>query len=219
MKNSDMSLNKDSNPEIKAGKNAAVKAWRTIRERQRVRASKDSYQLEKFVGPSVVVNIKHPESVSENGLGPDVSFGRGIVSQFHKTPHDIACGRFWELRWAYGCPLDCNYCYLRGTMRGNMRPNVIRVEYVLAALDEAFARIKNPSIFNSGELSDSMMNPAVMAKIADKFESQSTHKLSTLSKFGPKNAQFLINKPRKQVICAWSVNAIEVAKKDRKSVV
>src|SRR5487761_133329 len=33
------------------------------------------------------------------------------------------------------------------------------------------------------------------------------------SKFGPKNAQFLINKPRKQVICAWSVNAIEVAKK------
>jgi DNA repair photolyase len=57
------------------------------------------------------------------------------------------------------------------------------------------------------------MNPTVMAQIADKFEAQSKHKLSTLSKFGPKNAEPFVSKPRKQTICAWSINAIEVARR------
>jgi DNA repair photolyase len=98
-------------------------------------------------------------------------------------------------------------------MRGRMRPSFVKVEHVLAALDDAFTRIKRPSLFNSGELSDSLMNPLHMAKIADKFEGQSRHKLVTLSKFGPKAVGFLIEKPRKQVICAWSINSFEVARR------
>ena|SRR2546428_178287 len=195
-------------------KKAAKKAWRTIRaERKRI-SSEGSARLEEFVRPSVISRIVHPEAVQKTlTLEPHTSYGKGLVSLFHKTPHDIACGPFWELRWAFGCPLDCNYCYLRGTMRGKMNPRIVNVNYVLSALDAAFASIPEPSIFNSGELADSLMNPLVMAKIADKFEEQSKHKLATLSKFGPRNAQFLVAKPRKQTICAWSINALEVAKR------
>ena len=98
-------------------------------------------------------------------------------------------------------------------MRGNMKPRFVRFEYVEKALDEAFAAIRRPAIFNSGELSDSLMNPTLMAQIADKFDRQDKHKLSTLSKFGPKNVEFLVHKPRKNIICSWSINAIEVAKR------
>ena len=98
-----------------------------------------------------------------------------------------------------------------------MNPRIVNLNYVLSALDSAFASIAEPSIFNSGELADSLMNPAVMAKIADRFEQQDTHKLSTLSKFGPKNVKFLVDRPRKQTICAWSINALEVAKKWEKA--
>ena len=61
---------------------------------------------------------------------------------------------------------------LRGTMRGRMKPQYVRTELVLQALDEAFAKIKTPAIFNSGELSDSLMNPPLMKPIVNKFEEQ-----------------------------------------------
>ncbi|MGI0081136.1 MAG: spore photoproduct lyase family protein, partial [Nitrososphaerales archaeon] len=208
-----VSLEHDNTESPSTYKDAAYKAWRTIRNRQRAHSSYGARALEAFVAPSQVTRIEHPEATSTPDTEPTLSFGKGIISQFHKTPADIACGKFWELRWAYGCPLDCNYCYLRGTMRGNMKPRIIKTEYVMSALDQAFSSIKTPSIFNSGELSDSLMNPAVMAQVADKFETQSKHKLSTLSKFGPKNVEPFVSKPRKQTICAWSVNAIEVTRR------
>lgn len=193
---------------------AAYKAWRTIRTDRRVRRSVGSRQLAEFVEPRFVTSLVHPEIVPEIETPPaETSYGGGLVSLFHKTPEDIACGPFWELRWAFGCPLDCNYCYLRGTMRGKMMPRFVKFEHLSSALDQAFSRIRAPSIFNSGELSDSLMNPAIMSQIADKFDRQNKHKLSTLSKFGPKNVKFLVDKPRRNVVCAWSINAIEVARK------
>jgi spore photoproduct lyase len=195
-------------------KEAAYKAWRTIRTERRVRHGMGNRQLVEFVKPAVVTSLVHPETVPQiEPAPPETSFGGGLVSLFHKTPGDIACGPFWELRWAFGCPLDCSYCYLRGTMRGKMKPRFVKFEHIDAALDQAFTKLRAPSIFNSGELSDSLMNPAIMSQIADRFDRQSRHKLSTLSKFGPKNVKFLVEKPRRNVICAWSVNAVEVAKR------
>ncbi len=176
-----------------------------------------SRTIQEFVNPETVTSLIHPEAIAPKEKEETTSFGKGIVSLFHKTPPDIACGRFWELRWAFGCPLDCNYCYLRGTMRGRMKPSPIKPKYIMAALDEAFENIKEPSIFNSGELSDSLMFPSLMEQIADKFEEQSKHTLATLSKFGPRNIDFFIRKPRKHVICAWSINAIEVANRWEKA--
>ncbi len=193
---------------------AAFKAWGTIRKDRRIAVAEGARRLEEFVSPRMVTVLKHPELLeSVKPEGYPTSFGKGIVTLFHKTPPEIACGRFWELRWAFGCPLDCSYCYLRGTMRGNMKPRIIKTHYILEALDEAFAALNQPAVFNSGELCDSLMNPPVMEQIADKFEEQRKHKLLTLSKFGQENARFLVSKSRRQVICAWSLNAVEVAKR------
>jgi DNA repair photolyase len=190
---------------------AAKKAWRKIRTNKRVLRGKGSTKLEEYVRPSAVSHIIHPEILSKGRQVGQTSYGKGLVNLFHKTPAGIACGPFWELRWAFGCPLDCNYCYLRGTMEGKMKPRIVNANYVLSALDTAFSSISEPSLFNSGELADSLMNPSVMATLADRFEQQKLHKLITLSKFGPKNVRFLVEKPRKQTICAWSINAQEVA--------
>jgi len=83
----------------------------------------------------------------------------GIIVPFEKTPFDIVCPHFWELRWAYGCPYHCAYCYLQGTFRGNKEPRTKNIDEILFTLDNAFKdRTLEPSIFNSGELSDSLMN-------------------------------------------------------------
>lgn len=197
-------------------RNAALKAWRTIKRKRRETASKGVRSLQEFVPPASVGSLNHPEVIEVDETREE-SFGKGIVKLFQKTPEDIVCGKFWELRWAFGCPLDCNYCYLRGTMRGRMRPSFVKTEHVLGALEEAFAHIRTPSLFNSGELSDSLMNPLLMSKVADKFETQDRHKLVTLSKFGPRAVGFLLEKTRKQVVCAWSINAPEIARRWEKA--
>jgi DNA repair photolyase len=94
-----------------------------------------------------------------------------------------------------------------------MKPQYVRTELVLQALDEAFAKILTPTIFNSGELADSLMNPQLMAPIVKKFEEQKLHKIYLLSKFGLSNVGFLTNELHNQTICAWSINASEVSKR------
>ena len=192
-------------------KEAAKKAWRTIRRKGHEKIAQESLEITKFIKPATMRKLRHPEMTDITDDEESTWEGNNIVRLFHKTPRDIACGKFWELRWAYGCPFNCSYCYLRGTMRGNMKPRYVRIELVLEALDEAFQKIRTPVIFNAGELSDSLMNPPLMEQIADKFEEQIMHKLFLLTKFDKKNARFLIEKPRRQVICGWSINAPAVA--------
>lgn len=198
-------------------KEAALKAWKTIRSEKRDSASRDTSKLTSFISPDKIESIKHPETAIVKEESESAWHGNRIIMPFDKTPPDIGCGMFWELRWAYGCPFDCSYCYLRGTMRGRMKPQFVRTELVLQALDEAFANIKMPVIFNSGELSDSLMNPQLMKPIVDKFEEQQKHKIYLLSKCGFQNVGFLIEQPRKQVICGWSINVPEIAKRWEKA--
>jgi spore photoproduct lyase len=137
-----------------------------------------------------------------------------IIVYFSRTPYDIVCPHFWELRWAFGCPFDCAYCYLQGTGRGNKNPKYRPIIKVIKAIDKAFKHeyfVKHPAIFNSGELSDSLMNPANMKQIADLFETQSKHKLLLLTK--SHRVEWLVEKPRKQVIASFSLNATEVSKR------
>jgi spore photoproduct lyase len=136
-----------------------------------------------------------------------------LLFYFRKTPPSIVCPHFWELRWAYGCPYDCAYCYLQGTLRGNKEPKVKPLEQTLSTLDYAFRDATlEPTIFNSGELADSLMNPKVMEQIADKFEEQRKHKLLLLTKGvnDLSKIDFLIKKPRKQTILSLSLNAQKV---------
>ena len=139
------------------------------------------------------------------------SFGGGILRPFEKTPRSIVCPHFWELNWAYGCPFDCAFCYLQGTFRGNKQPRVKKLSRVFSALEKVFENDQlGPTIFNSGELTDSLAFPSVMEKIVDKFEGQSKHKLLLLTKSA--NVGFLVRKPRKQTIYSFSLNAAEAAR-------
>lgn len=155
----------------------------------------------------------------ETGLGGIRLFGDpipnidGIITYFSKTPLDIVCPHFWELRWAFGCPFDCAYCYLQGTGRGNKNPRYRPIIKVIKAIDKAFKHeyfLKHPSIFNSGELSDSLMNPANMKQITDLFETQNKHKLLLLTKSD--KVGWLTEHIKKQTIASFSLNATEVWK-------
>jgi Spore photoproduct lyase len=138
----------------------------------------------------------------------------GIIMRFNKTPFEVSCGPFYELRWAYGCPFDCSYCYLRGTMRGNLNNITHRpLEAVLRAIEKAHEQIPVPVSLNSGELSDSLMMPKFMEAIADKIEELGKHQLITLSKAGLKASSFLYEKHRDYTIASWSINAPEVSRR------
>lgn len=138
----------------------------------------------------------------------------GMIVYFSKTPFDIVCPHFWELRWAFGCPFDCAYCYLQGTGHGNKTPKYRPINRVIEAIDKAFKDeyfLKHPSIFNSGELSDSLMNPTNMKQITDFFETQGRHKLLLLTKSA--NVEWLSQQTRKQTIASFSMNATEVSER------
>jgi len=211
----------DSNNGKKKRREAAKKAWKTIREKKSLEKQKRSellLKIDAFITPEQVAKIKHPEDILP--LKPEeirqATYSDAIIRPFHKVPPDIVCGKFWELRWAFGCPLNCAYCYLRGTYRGKTTPRYVKLDHVLNALDEVFSDESlnqgKPMIFNSGELADSLMNPKSMERIADKFEEQRRHKLLILTKFGTKHIDFLLRKQREQTICAWSLNAFKVAR-------
>lgn len=220
------SKRKEDNLTRKKYREAALKAWQTIRRKEAEEIAKSSRKIIDFIPPKLIASITHPEAILKEPIRipARAEYGGGIVKLFAKTPPDIACGPFWELRWAFGCPFNCSYCYLRGTNRGNMKPRFVKIEHVFNALDEVFNdpyfNDGKPALFNSGELSDSLMNPTLMSEIVDKFGEQRKHKLVLLSKAGVNNVKFLLNKPdtvKKQVICAWSINAMEVAKKWEKA--
>lgn len=215
-------FDKSQNTPTVRQRKAAYKAWKTIRKKKREIVGKDTLKIDPFLTVNRLASLVNPET---EGRAPtetkNASYGRGIIGLFHKTPPDIGCGEFWEVRWAFGCPLDCSYCYLRGTNRGNMRPRFVRPDSILKALDEVFGdptfNYGKPAIFNTGELSDSLMKPELMRQIVDKFEEQKKHKVLLLTKMGSKSIGFLLEKPRRNTICAWSINAIDVAKRWEKA--
>ena len=154
-------------------------------------------------------------SVVKGEPSRQMNYGKGILRRFEKTPSSIICPHFWQLNWAYGCPFNCAYCYLQGTLRGKKQPWHKKVSHVFKALDKAFhdseIGLLEPAIFNSGELTDSLAFPKIMEKIVDKFEEQQLHKILLLTKGD--NVDFLANTPRKQTIYSFSLNADIVAKK------
>jgi len=136
---------------------------------------------------------------------------KDTVVYFDKTPKGIACPHFYELRWAFGCNFDCQWCYLLGTSFGKKHFRAYDISIVLRHTSRALKEIQEPQIFNSGELSDSYPNHPNMQTIMDLFETQSKHKLLILTKTA--NASGLIRKQRKQVIYSCSLNTLPVASK------
>ena len=144
-----------------------------------------------------------------------------IIKRFDKTPPperktDIVCPHFLELKWAYGCPYDCAWCYLKGTFR--FRPNgtspVIKdYEKIELHTKRFLAEVNNPEILNTGEIADSLMNENVdfpFSKfIIPIFEAQRLHKVLFLTK-SSNVKNLLATESHNQAIISFSLNAVPV---------
>jgi spore photoproduct lyase len=151
-----------------------------------------------------------------------------IITRFDKTPlpqksEDIVCPHFLELKWAYGCPYDCAWCYLKGTFRFRPEgpsPVIKPYEKIELHTRKFLEEVKTPEILNTGEIADSLMHENAdlpFSKfIIPIFETQKFHKVLFLTKSS--NVKNLLEiEPRNQTIISFSLNAIPVAERWEKA--
>ncbi|MDH4223290.1 MAG: three-Cys-motif partner protein TcmP [candidate division Zixibacteria bacterium] len=151
-----------------------------------------------------------------------------IITRFDKTPlpqrpEDVICPHFVELKWAYGCPYDCAWCYLKGTFRFHSTktlPVVKPYEKIELHTRKFLDEVNNPEILNTGEIADSLMHEndelPFSKFIIPIFETQKLHKVLFLTKSS--NVKNLLEiEPHNQVIMSFSLNAVPVAKKWEKA--
>lgn len=151
-----------------------------------------------------------------------------IIKRFEKTPlplkpTDVVCPHFLELKWALGCPFDCAWCYLNGTLRfipTKTRPRVKdygKIEqHVRAFLDTADGC---QELLNTGELADSLMwerNGKPFSRfIMSLFSTQDRHRVLFLSKCDHVE-HFLEADYRSHSVVSFSLNADAVARRFEK---
>ena len=147
-----------------------------------------------------------------------------IIRRFDKTPPpvrstNVVCPHFLELKWAYGCPFNCAWCYLKGTFRflpTGTKPVVKSYDKIVSHLTRFLNEVTTPEILNTGEIADSLMSEGSSQPfskfIIPIFESQSRHKVLFLTKSN--NVRYLLEtNPHNQVIISFSFNADEVARR------
>lgn len=103
------------------------------------------------------------------------------IVYFNKTPPTIVCPHFWEVRWAFGCNYDCQWCYLLGTSFGKKHFRAYPIKQILKRAQKAF-EMSTPTIFNSGELADATPSHPYLIELMDSFQTQKRHKLLLLTK-------------------------------------
>lgn len=147
-----------------------------------------------------------------------------IIRRFDKTPlpvrsTNVVCPHFLELKWAYGCPFDCAWCYLKGTFRflpTRTKPVVKSYDKIESHIRRFLSELTTPEVLNTGEIADSLMSEGSSQPfskfIIPIFESQSRHKVLFLTKSNNIRCLLEINS-HNQVIISFSFNADEVAKK------
>jgi len=147
-----------------------------------------------------------------------------IIKRFDKTPlptksTNVICPHFLELKWAYGCPFDCAWCYLKGTFRflpTKTKPVIKDCEKIELHTRRFLEEVTTPEILNTGEIADSLMgeglNLPFSKSIIPMFEKQNRHKVLFVTKSDNIKHLLEIN-PHNQAIMSFSLNADEVAKR------
>jgi len=147
-----------------------------------------------------------------------------IIRRFDKTPlpvrsTNVVCPHFLELKWAYGCPFDCAWCYLKGTFRflpTGTKPVVKSYDKVESHIRRFLSELTTPEILNTGEIADSLMSEGSSRPfskfVIPVFETQSRHKVLFVTKSNNIRHLLEIN-PHNQVIMSFSLNADEVARR------
>ncbi len=147
-----------------------------------------------------------------------------IVKRFDKTPvpkkpTDVVCPHFLELKWAYGCPYDCAWCYLKGTFRfrpEGIKPVIKDYEKIELHVKGFLSADTAPEILNTGEIADSLMGEksgnSFSKFITPMFEAQDKHRVLFLTK-SDRVQNLLEVQPHEQVIVSFSLNADRVARR------
>jgi len=147
-----------------------------------------------------------------------------IITRFDKTPlpqqqTDVVCPHFLELKWAYGCPFDCAWCYLKGTFRFRPEgpsPAFKPLEKVQSHVEAFLNEVDTPELLNTGEIADSLMgengHKPFSRFIISLFEKQRGHRVLFVTKSA--NIKHLLEKPASsQAIMSFSLNTEEIAKR------
>jgi len=149
-----------------------------------------------------------------------------IITRFDKTPiprklTDVVCPHFLELKWAYGCPFDCSWCYLKGTFRfhnGRILPGfkVKDLNKVILHTEAFLKKVQTPEILNTGEIADSLMLESKKISfskiIIPLFEKQKKHKVLFVTKSN-RIENLLQIYPHKQAIISFTLNALPISQK------
>ena len=177
--------------------------------------------------PKISIRYKEYELIdgTKKRLVWKVSDG-SIITRFDKTliptkNTDVVCPHFLELKWAYGCPFDCAWCYLKGTFR--FHNDKILPGFKVKDFDKIRSHVKaflenvdNPEILNTGEIADSLMYENSVSSfskfIIPLFEKQNKHKVLFVTK-STRIKNLLEIYPHRQVIISFSLNASPVANK------
>ena len=162
------------------------------------------------------LNGELSERVSRVGDG-------SIIKRFDKTPtpekpNDVVCPHFLELKWAYGCPFKCAWCYLQGTFRflkTKTQPVIKERSLVERAILSFLDSDSPPEMLNTGEVGDSLMaegNNPFSKFVIPLFEKQNAHKILFLTKSD--NIRHLLEiTEHKQTVISFSINSNLVADK------
>lgn len=152
-----------------------------------------------------------------------------IITRFDRTPvprasTDVVCPHFLELKWGYGCPFNCSWCFLKGTLRMvKTKTAPIRKDYEKIE-EHVNCFLQNDGVsnelLNSGELADSLMTEHLAKPfsqfIMPLFEQQKKHKVLLCTK--STNVKNLLKvEKHKQTIVSFSLNAPTVSKKWEKA--
>jgi spore photoproduct lyase len=129
----------------------------------------------------------------------------GFIRPFDGTD-GLVCNQFYQLILSHGCPFDCQYCYLRLTLRGNKSPVVFTNPWV--EVERQLEKIA-AGVFSTGELADSLaVTPPLLQEAVDYFRRQKEKFLFLTTKsvnIGP----LLGMRPTPRVWISFSLNALK----------
>jgi len=174
------------------------------------------------------IAVKYQEYLNLNGerckLVSQVGDG-SIIRRFDKTPSpnspdDVICPHFLELKWGYGCPYQCAWCYLQGTLRflpTKTKPMIKDYSKIQLHLESFFDCTTSngyiPEILNAGEIADSLMaenrEKPFSKFIISIFDTQRKHKVLFLSKSG--NINNILRLGSDRLIPSFTLNAPAVS--------
>jgi len=176
-----------------------------------------------MVKPKITITEYKLLNGSRESLIQQVGDG-SIIKRFDKTPPpikqtNVVCPHFLELKWAYGCPFDCAWCYLKGTFRflpTGTKPVIKDYKKIELHTRRFLNELTTPEILNTGEIADSLMwensSKPFSKFIIPMFEEQDRHKVLFVTK-SDNIKNLLESNPHNQVIVSFSLNPDEVARR------